>query len=771
MRIVRIVTPFDEPIDRVRCSGARGINYVYRYELKLSKAEGKLGAEVKWTLRLTDGGDAAGTAQFQENGRTVWQGSHCTVEALGLPKWDRFVLEASHVGTTARISLAYYLVWWDDLKLWRPVFQNEAAWSGQDTQRALQVLYGIYRTMPAEWRTHVPPFRTILSDDPSDGPKGVEMLAAVVRRAGEPAYMEVYRRSLPPDFPEFPVGMSSGNDDNFAEAIYHEFGHLLMAQRCGHPTLNWFRKAIAEARQDHARWKEVFNPWAIVPWFYQTWLSLMNSHLGDPVRDFMTEWCEATGWVIDSLDNVSWCQKTEAPNLLTALKELGLRNIRASGQGRNLTELYYQFKKVEAEYWQLKDAEPPDPAAIDAKKREKEALYQQLQEAAKKMGTPSQYATTSPDEDFAVSMSYLAAAQLDDLDASRLGVFRVNNLIPPELPRNWEEVLGIEVFIHQPRIAATSATTAGTRAVKAAAKSRKRTNAESLSEADEPEALQLARELAGILEDTKALRDKHGGDALDKISARLSDAAIALALPVGTDSLVPLVCLGEGPSLWSAEICAEPGDVVVEKSGRALQVLECDRSGGITTLCGNFTLKESKNREAPTCDPAGLVLHVRPAFTPREWPQGKAEFPVTPALCAALAWWRQEETPAGHDLSDGAAFAFAYLKEACGLKIQVPSLPIMEEVRNFCESHGDGLQPCRAGVQPLPGSLLFPMKGEGVAVMLGSRGGTWEVLFGGEGPTGHFGEGKNPVRWLGAVPTEHFVSHWMPSSKKAGRSR
>jgi hypothetical protein len=737
---------------------------------RLVDIESIVGDKFTWKV-LPTSDMPAGLNVTKHVARVSWQlNSNVRITTPKAPRWKSFILQAEYGGLTARAQINIV----KDLAGSTPLgtyFQlaDPSQWTSPKGQRALSLLQAILDDYG--WNTPSPlPARAwvLLVNDPRVN--GVPASYFNHDAKGNPII--VLGINVVRDLQLTPPLTVTDDDRFFADIFLHELGHAIMSFKCGPYDITEKHKWLTELRQvtGNLRSSILGAPFSIIPgavdWGYQ-WF---NGLWGKDRYDFMSEWCRASGWMIDEPEKgLGWLGwKMEPPNIYLAGdigKHFNLRNIRIAEKRRRrlvyLNDRGYELAEKLLE--KLKRATPPNMAAIAKQQKVVDDQRAEGQQLQKDGGFISEYAATNPDEDWAECVSLPFARGTKITDSARRKFLAEQGLPARTSPAKLDKWLGVTVrpltqlneddtITYPPKFGKKSRTKVDS--------ARAGSERDDDGDGDGDKFQDYWQECLEAVNEFQAAVKSVTGDTLDNVIDTLRNieafehwdrpfSGLQVAVTHGT-GLVPVV---------DAQIAAGEGDLLFCKGNSVYLVAAVNADGLPERLVGSGAeFKSGLPETLPTLDPERVKYRWTPAAERRVCVataegENPFEIPLNNWLLEALQWWGLDLVTVGQQevsVSTGPSFALAWLK-VCEQDVRLTSDPSHEQIERCLANIGArAVEWTGDKSNLLQGDLVAISKPDtfGIIVSIDETQDVIEVLIGGDSRKGPFGEPPGAVRHL-----------------------
>lgn len=681
-----------------------------------------------------------------------------------VPRWRGFILEAEADLQRVTMTVEFYANLQGKVAL-GAYFElaDPAEWNTPKGVRALQLMQAALDQYM--WGLTNPlPVRTAVSlvKDPK---VGRQKASYFVYRRGAPVV--VLDRAHVDELDESAGLTVTDADRKFLDFFLHEVGHAIMSFNCGPKSLQDARRGLTEIRKA-AGWLRssvVGVPFSIVPGAYDWIYQLYHGLWGKDRYDFMSQWCEASGWVIDEPEKgLGWLGwRTEPPNIFLSEsgKLFNLRNLHGSPAQRDrLVFLFDRGLDVERKRLAaLVREKPPNATAIAKQSELLRKLEAEAERLRKAMKFVTQYAATDPGEDWAECVSQPFARGVKIADPGRRKFLAERGLPETRRPVDLGKWLGVPV---QP----VTKIGPGQTTVRPPLRAKQVKTLTAASESDAAEASSLPEqtvwsEFTAAMTDLRAAMEETSGETVSATAGVLR----ALA-PASSDAFEALrIGAGRGAGLVAVtpeRIGAAAGDVLFASDNRVYIVASADAAGIPERLVGH--VGPGAIAGAPVhLNPATLVARWRPSAAPRKFTSGTAMAKTAASrrdarLRELIGWWARSSVTvrrASYEVSTGPEFARAWLK-LCDAKPRLPISPAMGDLERALK-----IGPKHPTQQVRPGDLVRLHRDAcGVVLTVDERSRPTEIIVGGAGKRGVFGEDAGAVRVLISASPIAIVWAW-----------
>lgn len=683
------------------------------------------------------------------------------------PSKNVVTLEATNTATgekaTKTVELVSLLSWPEG---WPYLSDEVTTWSDAERRWVGLILYDVLSSIPPDLVKEMGPIPIRrVKELPGSGAHYYYHLTS--------HYIDVPETTLDFNLGSPPAQPSEHGYRNLGDVLLHELAHAVMSNRCGghskrvYDVTALIGEMLSSLMLHLAGVGGVFFALPLLPMELCFAAQADESHS----RDFMSQYCKATGWVMNNLSAskvpllgfaLSWLT-TEPPNYLTATLPPWLINMRNTG----LPTPYAVLKET----LEKRNNTLPNWDA-DVKKLLTDA------------GMPSLYAAASPQEDFADS---LFIALLGDhthavhtlqptvaLGQLRKDFFVQHQLLPagwrtpppgpPPVPRLYD----------RPNLTSTQGDTWWNIDTKPAA-------VPSTATAEAVSARALHHQQVERMVHTVAQWDEGPGKHLARNRDILEKVIPQTEPPTAVTLARRAELHGEGLRPYAeTEQTPHPaavGDLLVGRETTVWMVTHVDAEGRVAAATGRVVgLKPGmtvKDLEVPKEE---LAYHWSPTAEPRVFASGDTASPgyadLESTLRELIGLWGAEEVPGaqGPDLRTVGGFLHQLLTVA-GLADGDTPLQGSESLEGalaYLDTHGAGLVPYVPGqVRVRVGEVLVPFHRNTLALVtrVNARGEPVDVLTGGTHEPGRIGESPGAVKMNHGVDPADFHFRWVPSPK------
>lgn len=678
------------------------------------------------------------------------------------PSTNKAVVRATHsaTGEFVEAQVELLLPW----KAEWPYFIDEGeGWQGAMGEWAARVLYDVLTTLPPELVRAIGPIPIMhVAELPGEGARvdvnlhhlSADVLEIPTRSLTDPS--AGYLNQFPPA-PERYIALG--------DVFTHELAHVVMAKRCGGhwnhvvDVVEFFTGLIASVAVQAVEVATAFLAAPLLPFellFGLAWGAA--DEVGS--RDFMSEYCDATGWVMHNWSALRVpllgvflpFVLDQSPNWNMARdwgEWSGLRN-------KTLKTPFLMLKQLQA------SADP--------------TVKRELDEA----GLPTMYAASSPHEDFAEAVLHAIAGAVVNGDyrvrhkldpVGTLGENRRQFLVDKGLlPSGWNPATAKLYALENLEVSPGSGTwwRVDRRPSPANAQAGMHIASEWSSQREKVASLFQSLDQWQDGPGRLLVRNQEILAALFPEPVLPTTVELARAAELHGDGLRSYVETEETPHP------TQPGDLLLSRDAQVWMVTEVGPDGRVRQAAGRMGLPRGTLASDLVTPKSSLAYHWVPSTEPRVFAEREQASPayedVNGALRGAVGLWGLTRTSEGRDLETVAGFLGELL--ALGALVAEdpapgPEAPLAQALA-YLDTHGEGLRPyLPASTRVRVGDVLVPYHRNTLALVtrVDGAGRPVDVLMGGTYEEGLLGEPAGAVKPCHGVQPSDFHFIWVPSAR------